>query len=47
MMDPPYTGPEMEARESSGGSVVEVPRELEPEDLDQDARVYGSRWVEV
>ncbi len=37
----------MEARKSPGSHVVEVPRELEPEDLDEEARVYGSRWVEV
>ncbi len=47
MVDRPYTGPKMEARKSPGSYVVEVPRELEPEDLDEEARVYGSRWVEV
>ncbi|MCP4660869.1 MAG: Uma2 family endonuclease, partial [bacterium] len=35
------------ARRSPGRYVAEVPRELEVEDLDEQARVYGSRWVEV
>ena len=47
MMDPPHTGPKMEARRSSGSTFVEAPRELELDDLDEEARVYGSRWVEV
>ncbi len=47
MMDPPYTGSKMEARKSSDSTVVEVPRELELEDQGEEARVYGSRWVEV
>ncbi len=47
MADSPYTGPKMEARASPGRYVAEVPRELELEDLDREARVYGSRWVEV
>lgn len=44
MMDPPYTGPRMEARSGSGSSFAPVPRKLE---LDKEARVYGSRWVRV
>jgi Uma2 family endonuclease len=40
MVDPPYTGPRMEARESEG-SVVQAPREIE------DPFRYGSRWVRV
>jgi len=44
MMDPSYNGPKMEARRSSGSSVVEAPREI---DADKEARVYGSRWEEV
>ena len=47
MMDPLYNGPKMEARRSSGSTFVEAPRELELDDLDEEARVYGSRWVEV
>ncbi len=39
MMDPPYIGSEMEARKSSGSTVVEVPRELELEDQGEEARV--------
>lgn len=44
MMDPPYTGPKMEARRTSATTVVTVPRDL---DLDKEARVYGSRWTRV
>ncbi len=47
MMDPPYAGAKMETLERSGSYVAPVPRELELEDLDEEARVYGSRWVEV
>ena len=39
MMDPPYTGPKMEARESEG--FVQAPRKIE------DPFRYGSRWVRV
>lgn len=45
MVEPPYTDPKMEARRSSGSYVVETPREID--ELDEEARVYGSRWVEV
>jgi Uma2 family endonuclease len=41
MMDPPYTGPKMEARQSEDSAVVQVPREIE------DPFRYGSRWVRV
>lgn len=44
MTDPPYTGPGMEARRTSPSSIVEVPREVE---VDEKARVYGSRWLSV
>ncbi len=47
MMDPTHTGPKIEARGRPGNYVVEVPHELELEDLDGKARVYGSRFVEV
>ncbi len=47
MMDPPYTGPKLEARRRSASTLVEAPRELELDELDEEARVYGSRWVEV
>lgn len=47
MTDRPYTGPKMEARSSPGRYVPQVLRELEVEDLDEEARVYGSRWIEV
>ena len=45
-MDPPETGPTMEARGIEESHVVELPREPDP-DLDEESRVYGSRWVEV
>ena len=47
MADPPYTGPKIEARASLGRYVADVPRELQVEDFDKEARVYGSRWVKV
>ncbi len=47
MMDPPYTGPKLEARESSGSALVRVPREPELADPAEEGRVYGSRWVEI
>ena len=37
----------MEARASPGRYVSNVPRELNREDFDKEARVYGSRWVKV
>ncbi len=47
MMDPSYTGAKMEARENTGSTVVEVPREPGAADLGEEPRVYGSRWVKV
>ncbi len=56
MMDPSYTGPKMEALKSPGSHVTRVPRELELDDLCEEAvlpeggkgdDIYGSRWVEV
>jgi len=44
MMDPPCNGPKLEVRKSPGSTLVEMPRELK---LDEQGRVYGSRWVEV
>ena len=41
MMDPPYSGSKMEARDPSGTGVARAPRELE------DPFRYGSRWVKV
>ena len=47
MTDLPYTGAKIEARASPGRYVAEVPGELEIEDLDDEVRVYRSRWIEV
>ena len=47
MMDPPYNGPKMEARRSSGSTFVEAPCDFEVDDLDEEARVYGTRWAKV
>lgn len=43
-MDPPYSGPKVEARQGSSGSYVRTPREIE---VDPKAQIYGSRWVVV
>ncbi len=48
MTDPPYTGPRIEARDSLDSYVVGVPRKPELDELgEEEATVYGSRWVEV
>ncbi len=48
MMDPPYIGAKMEARrESSGRYVADVPREIDLDTVDEKARVYGTRRLEV